>query len=104
MEQQNKINAYICGQLHSTITQNKDEGVTPMFITCDQCNGRATSKMYMVDQALQPTHEWFKPTEDEIKFEARKMAKYHHIPYDGIYNSLKEHARKGGLSLRKIKN
>ena len=103
MESSNRINAYTCEKLHSTVTWNKDAGVTPMFITCDQCGGMASSRMYRVDQSLIATKEWYKPTEEDITNEANEVAEKNGIGYKIVYATLKEHVAKGGLLLRDIK-
>lgn len=87
-----KKNAYICDKLHATVTIDREDGVTPMFISCPVCNGQATSRMYRVDQTLEPTLEWFKPTLAELK----KVYK------GAILQAMEEHVKQGGLDLRKI--
>lgn len=90
MEGQNKVNAYICDNLHITVTKNIDEGVTPMFIGCPECKAlcdeyeAATSRMYRVNQSIPHTHEWYKPTNIE-----------------GLNQFEVEHIGQGGLLLRK---
>lgn len=103
MEQPNKINAYICPKLHATITVNSDGGTTPMFITCPSCGENATSRMYNVDQTLEPSQEWFKPTEKEVKQQVdqyKDKVEYHILK--AIEYNMKEHVKKGGLLLRII--
>lgn len=99
-----RINAYICNNLHITVTIDGDKGVTPMFISCPKCDGMASSRMYDVDTSIMPTHEWYLPNEADIKREAEDFVKNHsNIPYEEIYNAIKEHTDNGGLSLREIK-
>jgi len=87
MSFKDKINVYKCTFGHEMITKDIDEGVTPMYLTCDKCGGYSRSSFYNVDQSLKHTHEWYKPTKDEIK----KLD----------YNS-KEHVKNGGLLLKKL--
>lgn len=51
-----------CGK--SIITQEVDEGTTPMLLKCratEGCNGDMISGMYQVDQDSPATFEWYKP-------------------------------------------
>lgn len=86
-----KINVYFCPKcLRPNITRDKDEGTTPMFTICfeDDCDGQATSAMYMVRQTLHPSHEWYTPDEAERA---------------GIKNlGALDHVEQGGLLLREI--
>lgn len=93
MEEKNKVNTYTCqaNNQHVTVTVNRDEGVTPMFIDCPTCNHRAVSGFYRCDQGLIPTHEWYKPTLAEIKRAKRK----HQRAYI-------DHVNMGGLLMRPI--
>lgn len=89
-----KINTYTCPQGHVTVTIDTDEGVTPMMLRCRQkdndgkhnCTEFASSDFYKVDQSLKPEYEWFKPA--SLK---------------GYSGEMKEHLRKGGLEIRKLK-
>lgn len=95
-----KINAYICDNLHATITEDLIEGTTPMFIFCKQCVSdgvemmMASSRMYRVNQTLKATHEWFRPNSKE------ELVKY---CLDNQYNlrECEAHVNAGGLLLRK---
>lgn len=86
------INAYVCdfcGQ--STITVDRVKGTTPMYMKCratQGCRGRAESKFYRVDQALTPTHEWYRPSQGE---------------QNRLDPSTLAHVRGGGLLLREIR-
>lgn len=102
-EQSGKINMYRCINKHEIITINKDEGTTPMFITCEKCQKQMQSKFYMVDQTLVPTHEWYKPHEEECKADAISFAKQHNIDSENVVAGFLEHLTKGGLFLRLIK-
>lgn len=92
MEPQNIKSAYICSKLHSTVTIVSDKGVTPLVISCPICKGDAISKVGGVDTTITATHEWYKPTDEEIKKESdgNKLA------------ALLEHVNRGGLILRKV--
>lgn len=90
------INVYTCKKGHRTVTVDRDSGVTPMFIDCphDECvNGGvlsfqlATSCMYRTDQSQTPSHEWYRPGDDETLNPAER-----------------EHVDAGGLLLRKIQS
>lgn len=60
-----RINQYtcdVCGQ--AIVTRDVDEGTTPMMLLCRAtkgCTGRMVTCLYLVDQTLTPTHEWYKP-------------------------------------------
>ena len=84
------INRYTCPKGHSIVTVNRDDGTTPLLIRCREegCNEMAKSEWYDVDPTLKPTYEWFKPNAGEMA--ALESA------------SLHQHARMGGLILRKI--
>lgn len=98
-----RINAYTCKNLHQTVTIDRDKGVTPMFIECPKCKERASSRMYDVDSAIIPTHEWYLADEADVKKQAEDFVKDNsNIPYERIYSAIKEHTDKGGLSLRVI--
>lgn len=75
------------------ITIDIDEGVTPFMEICEKCNGDMTSCFYSCPQDLKPTHEWYKPTIEELKI------KY---PQPNVLASMIEHVENGGLDLRKI--
>lgn len=88
----NRTNCYtcsICGYVTKTI--DRHEGVTPMFLTCDCCKGRAVSSGYQdIHPNMQPEYEWFVPTLEESKKHRRSSAMLDHI-------------FRGGLDYRKIK-
>jgi len=108
----NRINVYTCSyaiarvedgrivvkpadeKSHQIVTIDRDEGNTPMFIDCPVCGSRATSSMYMVDQDLIPTHEWYKPTERYIQ----KLKKID----SGWARQTVDHCERGGLLFREI--
>lgn len=95
-----KKNAFICANLHATITEDIDEGVTPMFIPCEGCaaigiENAARTQMYMVDQTFDATHEWYKPKHEELPALRAEWG----VQFDSIMT----HLNKGGLLLRKRK-
>ena len=75
METINKINVYKCPNGHETVTINRADGVTPMFMTCRNrdCEENATSQMYMCSQDLTPEFEWYRSVNKNVlPPEARK--------------------------------
>ncbi len=91
-----KINAYVCKECKGlTVTIEKVEGITPMFLGCRasgkeyDCNSMAVSMMYppasIVIKLPKPKWEWYKP--DSLKRLDVETA---------------DHVQKGGLLLRKI--
>lgn len=101
MEKQNSKNAYICNLLHSTVTVHKDAGTTPMFLSCLTCGKRAVSRMGQVDDSLIPTHEWYKPTDEDCIAEAERISQEKET-YKYTLHAIREHVAMGGLLLRKI--
>lgn len=98
-----KKNAYVCPQLHITVTEDRDEGTTPMFIDCPNCpvlpsekeevKRMAVSLMYRINQNLNATHEWYKPTKSEMDDFFADM-------YPGAFQALHKHVKDGGLLIR----
>lgn len=94
MERAQMVNVYtcpVCGW--KAVTRNLVAGVTPMFIKCEgpeRCDAKTFpvcgSSCYRVDQKQEPTHEWYKPTEDELMRRPWMI----------------EHVAKGGLALRRV--
>jgi hypothetical protein len=83
-----KVNVYSCQVCeHDFVTVDRDEGVTPMFMTCRVCGGRMVSAMYRCDQTRIPTHEWLRPSRAQIK---------------GYPKHERVHFRQGGLDIREI--
>lgn len=86
------INNYLCdGCGDKIITKNVNVGTTPATLDCqisDGCDGIMGSSWYQVSQEQTPTHEWYRPG-------ILKIANLGH--------ALREHVKKGGLLLRKIK-
>jgi hypothetical protein len=92
MSFQGKKNVYSCTECgYQTITIDKDDGTTPFMIQCRnpfKCTGWSRSNFYRVDQDLPPTHEWYRPDEQEIA-QLTKPA-------------VIDHVRMGGLLIREI--
>lgn len=89
-------NVYVCAECHGKVrTRDVADGVTPMMIRClvkEGCLGMMHSLFYRSakfpqDAPKEPTHEWYKPTTEEIK----AMPKEHRFHYEN-----------GGLRLRPI--
>lgn len=58
----NLVNAYTCGACkQNTVIKHRDKGVTPMFLDCIHCGGKAISHMYKVPQDLEHHLVAFKP-------------------------------------------
>lgn len=49
------------------VTVDIDEGVTPFMEICEKCKGDMHSSFYRCPQNLIPTHEWYKPTLEQLK-------------------------------------
>ena len=84
-------NAYFCKACKQvTITVDIDNGTTPMFILCPNCNHSAVSFMYQLPGALhlgvEADYEWYKPSERETLNLSKNEA-------DHVFN--------GGLLMRK---
>ena len=79
-------NAYECESCGSYIvTIDRDPGVTPFMVKCENCGAMAKSKFYRVQEYLSPTHEWYRP--DSLA---------------GIGTGYYDHLERGGLILRAI--
>lgn len=90
-----KHNGYRCMTCgHLTVTVNRVDGVTPMFIMCQAgtaCTGRMGSLMYRLPLgAPSPSHEWYRPWGGELK----RLRRHHPAMFD--------HVGRGGLLIRKI--
>jgi hypothetical protein len=95
-----KINAYICSELHATVTEDVHQGTTPMFIECPKCKSNhkmnaARSQMYLVNQSLPPSHEWYKPIAEQMPAIQAE--------YGSAFKLVLEHLNQGGLLLREKK-
>jgi ribosomal protein L37AE/L43A len=80
-------NWYICENcFHTTVTRHADEGVTPMFHTCEKCGKWATSSMYRPPfpeaRLMEPTEEWYRP--DDAEFNAMPQAYRSHYAMGGL--------------------
>lgn len=114
MKMQGKKNRYTCPKCGwSIVTVDRDEGVTPMFIRCEgkQCDAgtfpAAASSCYRVDQALVPSHEWYRPTEEQLLerlAEGRAAAPAEATPEDFAAHEsrLRRHIEHGGLLIRQL--
>lgn len=112
-ESKGKKNGYLCrGCGWRIITVNRDEGVTPFMIGCQNdvpsdddrkaaresggvlgsrgCGAYMESAFYRVLQSLEPSHEWYAPDKAERKRMRKKR------------DSNLEHVARGGLILRRI--
>lgn len=69
------VNAYVCSELHTIITKNKDDGHIPDKIYCPKCDKVAMSMYYQVNQSFSPTIEFFRPTQAETKSATLTMSK-----------------------------
>jgi hypothetical protein len=104
MKQKVSVNAYVCENLHATVTSYKDSGTTPMFILCPICETRAVSKMGMINQALEANYEWYKPTDKEIIEDSKIVANKYNLLFDDVFITQQQYVKNGGLLMRKIKN
>ena len=87
-----RINAYRCPIcMNLTVTIDRDEGVTPMFLNCrvtPGCKGMAESYFYRPPKnAGEPTHEWYRPEAEEMRT---------------LEEGMLDHVRRGGLCIRAI--
>ena len=79
-------NAYECESCgYYIVTIDRDPGVTPFMVKCENCGGMASSKFYRVQEYLSPTHQWYRP--DSLA---------------GIDTRYYDHLERGGLILRAI--
>ena len=92
-----RLNAYRCDDCgRYTVTIDRDEGVTPMFLGCRAdgteggCKGRAVSLGYPKGPRPSwavPAWEWYKPGPIEMR---------------GMSPEMRDHVQRGGLALRRI--
>jgi len=84
----NCYQCFACG--HRIITIDKDVGVTPFMVACEKegCKDNMRSNFYSIPPDAVPTHEWYKPDENE---------------FNGLNEWNKDHVRNGGLLLRKVR-
>lgn len=84
-------NIYTCGECsHYICTIDTDRGVTPMYISCEQCTtGYKASSFYRNPNNISPTHMWYRPEGKELKKLLSNPA-------------TRSHYLNGGLSLKEI--
>jgi len=88
-----KKNIYRCSCGAQKVTVDRDAGVTPFTLPCDDCPAYMQSAFYRVDQALEPAHEWYKPMPHEAA--AKRLS--------GEWSeAMLAHIARGGLVLRAI--
>lgn len=58
-------NAYVCENLHTTVTVNIETGKTPYQIPCPECSLPARTMNFQVDQELSAGYEFYRMTESE---------------------------------------
>ena len=107
VKDQPKVNAYTCGGgCPNTVVKHRDKGVTPMFIECVHCHGRAVSHMYQVPQDLEHDLVAFAPQNNkEWRMYKKEVAAYYdrHWPQytqEDLKNAMeatRHHVKKGGV-------
>lgn len=82
-----KKNHYRCRDCHfQIVTIDREPGVTPFLIKCDNCGGEAQSSGYRnVPAFIAVTHEWYRPD-----------------TFDGLSGAVIDHIKNGGLIKRPI--
>lgn len=102
----NKVNAYTCGSCgKNTIIKHRDKGVTPMFLNCFHCGGKAISHMYKVPQDLEHHLVAFKPKDKtEWKLYKKYLKSYYQNEpevdnklLDDMIKASKAHCERGGV-------
>lgn len=85
-----QINIYSCPECgQETVTIDRDEGTTPMFLKCRAtpgCMGRAVSRFYpkfAPGEAPEPVWEWYKPNAEEATKQGPAML--HHAMMGGLF-------------------
>lgn len=91
------INAYVCPELHTTITKNVDDGFIPSEIGCLQCQQPARTMQFQVNQSFKPIAEWYMPSKAEQQAYCLGLKKDEADRYLA-------HIRKGGLMSRSVTN
>lgn len=83
---------YVCGGHHVTKTKKIDLGTIPLQIPCPTCGQTAIhmGKESDLMPEQEPTHEWFRPTLEQVLSCQKKP-------------NLLEHFLNGGLDYREIK-
>lgn len=90
------VSAYVCTELHTIITKNRDNGHIPDQIYCPKCDNVASNLYYQVNQTFEPVIEFFKPSEGEIQSAALSMNKEQ-------FKTHEHYLKAGGLVSREIK-
>jgi len=95
-------NQYTCVDGHKLPTEHRDEGTSPMFITCPKCGKRAGSGMYREFEG-EPIGEWIIPKDikDWDRILANDKAQYPDmdLTMKKVRNLYAEHLRMGGVCL-----
>lgn len=64
---QNKINCYVCKCGCVTKTTEVAHGITPSVLKCESCGSLAEDTKYNdVAPDINPTHEWYRPSFEEL--------------------------------------
>ncbi len=86
-----KKHLILCHLQHLTVTVQEQEGTLLRNLICPHvyCSTVAVVEYEDADTTSEPTHEWYKPDEEETK---------------GLQFQLNQHVVNGGLLLRQIKN
>ena len=86
-------NQYTCTTCKkSIISVDRDAGTTPFMVACvdyPTCKGMMRSSFYKIDQTLEPTHEFYRMTDEAAALTSPRMMQHHLL---------------GGLAFRKINN
>lgn len=115
-ESKRRLNAYYCEKCRGyVVTEDVDEGVTPMFLACrvkgdpsdpaNNCKGTSRSLMYPEQPwperdgygqriPTRPTWEWYRPTSADFRAFALVMTSER-------LASLQDHVDRGGLDIRR---
>lgn len=92
--QDKKVNVYRCIRCKTnTVTKDCHTGTTPMLIPCPNCGDMARSSFYEVDQTLEPSIHFYRPSLKKVL----KMRKKEHQQGE------LEHVLNGGLLMRDVK-
>ena len=63
----NEISCFVCQQCGKVIKVRQTvKGMSPGGIDCPYCNGQATIEMFDAYPNITVTHEWYRPTLDEV--------------------------------------
>lgn len=94
-----KKNLYLCHSCgRGVVTLDRDEGVTPFAITCDNCGKSAYSFFYRlppnIAEVVTPAFEWYRPTAAELDEVCKTLTR------PGMADATRDHVCKGGLLKR----